>query len=359
MHPYFPNHNEAHENVKGQPERVKRKLPFHYDESCLMSRCFPDSCIIFPFSLKLLVSIPKVCAIMSDSTPHIPVLVNECLELFSSCPPQRFRDVTLGAGGHAKAFLSAYPSISLYEGSDRDAYALDLARQRLSEFGSRVVFQHASFQDLADAPVEQKFHGVLADLGVSSMQLDILDRGFSFQGDEHPLDMRMDSSQGITASDALNTLKEEELGRIFREYGEEPSWRQVAKAIVHFRRMRKIVTVQDIKEATKNVFPSYRYRRKIHPLTLVFQGLRVYVNQEHEQLQALLKAAMGWLAPKGRLLVISFCSSEDRPVKWFFKEAEAQGLGRVITKKVITPTYEEIRKNPRCRSAKLRCFEKS
>ncbi|BAE81408.1 tRNA/rRNA methyltransferase [Chlamydia felis Fe/C-56] len=295
---------------------------------------------------------------MSEAPQHIPVLVNECLSLFADRNPKFFCDVTLGAGGHAEAFLSAYPSIVSYDGSDRDTMALSLAKERLEKFGNRVHLHHASFEDLAQNPRENVYDGILADLGVSSMQLDTLSRGFSFQGDDHDLDMRMDTSKGTTASEVLNTLREEDLGRIFREYGEEPQWKNAAKAIVQFRRHKKIITVRDLKEATTRVFPSYRLRKKIHPLTLIFQALRVYVNQEDVQLKVFLESAMRWLAPEGRLIIISFCSSEDRPVKWFFREAEAMGVGKILTKKVVMPTYEETRKNPRCRSAKLRCFEK-
>lgn len=297
---------------------------------------------------------------MCERAPHIPVLLQECLSFFSDRHPQTFCDVTLGAGGHAEAFLSTYPSLRLYDASDRDLAALSLARERLSKFGDKVRIRHASFQDLSqDMPKDCCYDGVLADLGVSSMQLDTLSRGFSFQGEDHVLDMRMDTSQGKTASQVLNTLDEEALGKIFREYGEEPHWKSIAQAIVHFRKRREILTVRDLKEATARVLPAYRFRKRIHPLTLVFQALRMYVNQEDTQLKVFLESAIHWLAPQGRLLVISFCSSEDRPVKWFFRQAQEQGLGKVLTKKVITPTYGEICKNPRARSAKLRCFEKS
>lgn len=287
---------------------------------------------------------------------HVPVLLRECLGLFRDRLPASFLDVTLGAGGHAHAFLSAYPSITSYHGRDRDPYALSIARENLKGFGHRVQFSHGSFKELDT--LRGGYDGILADLGVSSMQLDALERGFSFQGSNHPLDMRMDTTQGEQASDLLNTLNEEELGQIFWTYGGEPLWRQAARAIVRFRRLHPIAYVQDLKDALVKVFPSYRLRRKIHPLTLIFQALRVYVNKEHEQLRALLNSVIPLLSPGGRVLVISFCSTEDRPVKWFFKEAEAAGAGRVITKKVIMPTYEEVRRNPRCRSAKLRCFEK-
>lgn len=295
---------------------------------------------------------------MSQFTHHVPVLVEECLSFFDQRPPRVFCDVTVGAGGHAEAFLRRFSSLELYEGSDRDPYALQIASDRLRPFGSRVQLHHRSFLDLSEDPREGIYDGIFADLGVSSMQLNQLERGFSFQGDEHPLDMRMDTSQGITASEVLNSLKEEELGRIFREYGEEPLWRQAAAAIVRFRRKQPIMLICDLKAAVSSVFPPYRLRKKIHPLTLIFQALRVYVNQEDVQLRAFLQAAMRLLAPRGRLLVISFCSSEDRPVKWFFRQAREEGLGEIITKKVITPQYEEVRRNPRSRSAKLRCFEK-
>ncbi|WP_201456811.1 16S rRNA (cytosine(1402)-N(4))-methyltransferase RsmH [Chlamydia sp. 17-3921] len=295
---------------------------------------------------------------MTESYPHIPVLVNECLALFSEHPPRVFCDVTVGAGGHANAFLSSYPSIVSYDASDRDPFALTLARQRLAPFGERVHLKHASFQDLSNILENGIYDGVLADLGVSSMQLNDFSRGFSFQADDHPLDMRMDTTQGISASEVLNTLREEELGKIFRIYGEEPLWKKAAKAIVHFRKRKRIESVRDLKEAMSKVFPFYRLRRKIHSLTLIFQALRVYVNNENTQLKILLESAMRWLAPQGKLIIISFCSSEDRPVKNFLRQAEVSGVGKVVTKKVIMPTFQEIRKNPRSRSAKLRCFEK-
>ncbi|SPN73556.1 Ribosomal RNA small subunit methyltransferase H,16S rRNA m(4)C1402 methyltranserfase,S-adenosyl-methyltransferase MraW,MraW methylase family [Chlamydia serpentis] len=290
---------------------------------------------------------------------HIPVLVDECVSLFAERPPHTFRDVTLGAGGHAQAFLETYPSLIYYDGSDRDPQALAIAAQCLKTFEDKIRLSHASFSDLAQRSPEKLYDGVLADLGVSSMQLDNLSRGFSFQGGKEDLDMRMDQTKGLSASDVLNSLKEEELGRIFREHGEEPQWKSAAKAIVHFRKYKKILSVEDLKEALVGVFPHYRLRKKIHPLTLIFQALRVYVNKEDSELKSLLESAISWLAPQGRLIIISFCSSEDRPVKWFFREAEASGLGKIITKKVVMPSYQEVRRNPRSRSAKLRCFEKA
>lgn len=296
---------------------------------------------------------------MTDSIPHIPVLVKESLSLFRDRNPVVFCDVTVGAGGHAEAFLTEFPSIERYDGSDRDLSALALSENRLLPFKDRVRLRHASFKEVDTLTSDGTYDGVLADLGVSSMQLNNLERGFSFQGEDHPLDMRMDTSRGMTASEVLNSLREEEIGEIFRNYGEESLWRSAAAAVVHFRKKKKILTVKDLKDATSGVFPSYRLRKKIHPLTLIFQALRIYVNQEGAQLKVLLDSAFRWLRPGGRLAVISFCSLDDRPVKWAFREAEARGLGKILTKKVIMPSYEETRMNPRSRSAKLRCFEKS
>ncbi|ANI68240.1 ribosomal RNA small subunit methyltransferase H [Chlamydia trachomatis] len=296
---------------------------------------------------------------MTDSIPHIPVLVKESLSLFRDRNPVVFCDVTVGAGGHAEAFLTEFPSIERYDGSDRDLSALALSENRLLPFKDRVRLRHASFEEVDTLTSDGTYDGVLADLGVSSMQLNNLERGFSFQGEDHPLDMRMDTSRGMTASEVLNSLREEEIGEIFRNYGEESLWRSAAAAVVHFRKKKKILTVKDLKDATSGVFPSYRLRKKIHPLTLIFQALRIYVNQEGAQLKVLLDSAFRWLRPGGRLAVISFCSLDDRPVKWAFREAEARGIGKILTKKVIMPSYEETRMNPRSRSAKLRCFEKS
>nr|WP_281412041.1 16S rRNA (cytosine(1402)-N(4))-methyltransferase RsmH [Chlamydiifrater phoenicopteri] len=286
------------------------------------------------------------------------VMVNECLGCFSSMTPKFFCDVTVGAGGHAEAFLERFPSIESYRGFDRDISSLELASRRLERFSSKVSLHKASFSELKDHLQSNSIDGLLADLGMSSMQLDDPSRGFSFRWDA-PLDMRMDMSEGETASDILNSRTERELGDIFRIYGEEPSWKSVAKAVVAYRRKKKILTVNDLKDATVKVFPSYRLRKKIHPLTLIFQALRVYVNNEWEQLSSLLSLALDILSPGGRIVIISFCSSEDRPVKNFFREAAAQKLGSIVTKKVVMPSKEEVQRNPRSRSAKLRCFEKS
>ncbi|WP_281412401.1 16S rRNA (cytosine(1402)-N(4))-methyltransferase RsmH [Chlamydiifrater volucris] len=294
----------------------------------------------------------------STEFPHVSVMVRECLDCFSLKSPEVFCDVTVGAGGHAEAFLTEFTSIKEYKGFDRDASSLEISSQRLEKFSNRVSLCKASFSELRDHLKSNSIDGLLADLGMSSMQLDDPHRGFSFRWDA-PLDMRMDISRGETASDVLNGRTEKELGDIFRLYGEEPSWKNAAKAIVAYRKRKKILTVNDLKEATVKVFPSYRLRKKIHPLTLLFQALRVYVNNEWEQLNSLLSLSTDVLSPGGRMVIISFCSSEDRPVKNFFREAEKKGVGFVVTKKVIMPSREEVRRNPRSRSAKLRCFEKS
>lgn len=295
---------------------------------------------------------------MDKENTHVPVLLDEVLSFFMDVKPRLFCDVTLGAGGHARHLLEHLSSIERYDGWDRDEHALEIAQKNLEDFKSRVCIRKASFSELRHLISSSSYDGVLADLGVSSMQLDNPNRGFSFRYPDSVLDMRMDQDQDWSALDVLNTYNKDELGYIFREYGEEPLWDVVSEAIVKYRKAQTIRTVEDLMKAVIHVFPRYRLNRKIHPLTLIFMALRVYVNSERSELESLLELAISWLNPGGRLAIISFCSLEDRPVKRAFLQAASQGLGKVLTKKVVMPKYTEVRSNPRARSAKLRCFEK-
>jgi 16S rRNA (cytosine1402-N4)-methyltransferase len=280
---------------------------------------------------------------------HIPVLLHEVLALFEGSLLKVFFEGTVGAGGHAKAILQAHPEIETYFACDRDPSALKLAQKTLEPWEKKIRWVHGPFAEMGrylDGAKVTEVDGVLLDIGVSSMQLDQGERGFSFRVDA-PLDMRMDPSSEKTAEIIVNEFPEEKLADIFYEYGEEFRSRAAAKAIVKGRKRKRIKTTQELVEIVEPVLR----KGKIHPATKIFQALRIAVNDELDQLKEALKIGMERLSMDGLFAVISFHSLEDRIVKWAFKEAEHCEM---VTKKPITATQDEIRKNPRSRSAKLR-----
>jgi 16S rRNA (cytosine1402-N4)-methyltransferase len=311
---------------------------------------------------------------MSIHYPHLSVLLNEVVHSFEPCQLKVFVDGTIGAGGHAEAILQAHPEIELYLGIDQDTQALRLAEQRLQPWRQKVLFKHGNFAaiDRFLKEINQtKADGILIDLGVSSMQLDQAERGFSFSK-EGPLDMRMNTEGELTAAAIINTWSEQELGRIFREFGEEKRWRTAAHAIVKARNEKFISTTGELVDVLKPHF-SWNPKKGINPLTLIFQGLRIAVNQELDVLESFMSNAIDVLNPQGRVAVISFHSLEDRIVKNSLRLAasdkwETSGIGglfldkdpivELVTKKPICATEEEIKENPRSRSAKLRVAEK-
>ncbi|MDB6081048.1 MAG: rsmH [Chlamydiia bacterium] len=287
---------------------------------------------------------------MQLQASHISVMQEECCSFFREKQLLTFVDGTLGAAGHSSAILQEHPEMTLLIGIDQDPLALTMAKERLKNDLNRVRFVHGNFENLKkyiDHPVD----GILLDLGVSSMQLNIDERGFSFMRDG-PLDMRMNTEGDLTAEDIVNSWREEELATIFRDLGEERKWRQVAKAICQARRKTRITTTLQLAEIISSVIPRYG---KLHPATLVFQGLRLAVNRELEVLKKVLPEAIDLLAPGGRLGVISFHSLEDRIVKECFRHHPDIAI---LTKKPLVPSREECRKNPRSRSAKVRFCEK-
>lgn len=309
-----------------------------------------------------------------ESFPHQPVLLNEVLDAFSSLELPVVVDGTLGAGGHSCALLKAHPEITHFLGIDQDPSALALARGRLQPWEEKTAFRQGNFDAIDSYLKELSFpppNAILVDLGVSSMQLDQPLRGFSFM-QEGPLDMRMNPDLELTAADIVNTWSEKELGRIFREYGEEKQWKTAARVIVSARQERPFVTTSDLRSQLTPALARYA-KKGIHPMTLVFQALRIAVNRELEALESFLPKAIDLLAPGGRLAVISFHSLEDRIVKTVMRLAasdkwETVGLGGIfrdkdptvkqITRRPIEATDEEINSNPRSRSAKLRVIEK-
>lgn len=265
---------------------------------------------------------------------------------------RRILDATLGLGGHSAALLEAHKDATLLA-FDRDESALALARERLAPFADRVAFRHGDFRDgLAEVP-PGSLDFALADLGVSSLQLDEGDRGFSFRFDA-PLDMRMDQSHGRSASDILNTASEKELERIFHEFGEEPKARAIARSVVVERRQRSVWTTSAFAGLVRR---DARGRPGLDPSTRAFQALRIATNSEIEGLDRGLDALARRLRPGGRLAVISFHSLEDRVVKTLFRTlSKAEGF-ELLTPKPIAPGDDETRRNPRARSAKLRVLE--
>ncbi|MGQ9786293.1 MAG: 16S rRNA (cytosine(1402)-N(4))-methyltransferase RsmH [Anaerolineae bacterium] len=304
---------------------------------------------------------------------HIPVLKREVLEALNPQPGQWFIDGTIGTGGHAQAILEATAPDGRLLGLDADPFALEVARRNLKIYGDRAYLVHANFVDLADVARRCGFfpvHGVLLDLGVSSLQLETAERGFSFQT-EGPLDMRYDPRSTITACTLVNNLSEEELAELLHRFGEERHSRAIARAI---RQARPITTTMQLAEVVTRAVGGRRGAR-LHPATRTFQALRIAVNNELEALARVLPSAVSLLAPGGRLAVISFHSLEDRIVKEFFvREAKDcicpptsypmqctcghRATLRIITKKPIVASLEEIKMNVRARSAKLRVAER-
>jgi 16S rRNA (cytosine1402-N4)-methyltransferase len=281
-------------------------------------------------------------------------------------------DGTIGGGGHAEAILEATSPDGWLYGCDRDPAALAAARARLARFAGRFELRQLNFADLAEWIELESCDGVLLDLGVSSSQLDRPERGFSFQHDAL-LDMRMNPTEGPTAAELVNTLSESELAEMFWKYGGEPQARRIARAIVRQREQHRLESTGELARLVERVVP--RQGKKRHPATLVFQALRIMTNNEIGSLRSGLAAACLIARSKARIAVISFNSLEDRTVKEFGREKSrdytvpgtidvpelrqpAEPVLRVINRKAIQPTEEEIANNPRARSAQLRVFEK-
>ena len=286
------------------------------------------------------------------SVPHAPVLLNEVLAVFEGMQISSFVDGTLGAGGHAEAILRAHPEIETFIGCDRDPDALALAKERLLPWKGKVEFFHGTHSERLVRG--QNVDGVLIDAGVSSMQLDRAERGFSFQG-EGPLDMRMNPEARLTAREIVNRWREEDLVRILKEYGEEPRARAVARAILAARKKKKLETTRDLVEAIRGVA---RGKKHLHFATLTFQAVRIAVNDELGELEKGIRAGAEALSQGGRIAVISFHRLEDRIAKQCFRELALKETLRLMTKKPIEPSEGEVKVNPRSRSAKLRAAEK-
>jgi 16S rRNA (cytosine1402-N4)-methyltransferase len=289
------------------------------------------------------------------SAPHTPVLLEEVLEWLRVKPDGTYIDATLGAGGHSEAIAKRLTSGRLIS-LDRDAQALELARERLKNFGAKVKLVHAPFSRIAEVARELGIppaDGVLADLGVSSMQLDQAERGFSFR-EAGPLNMRMNAEDELTADEIVNRWPERELADLLYREADEHDSRRIAGAIVRARPIRDTAHLATVVAGARKVWG----RQRLHPATKTFLALRIAVNREMEELGQFLSRTPATMISGGRWVVLSYHSREDRLVKHAFQQGERQGTLRVLTKHVIQPTEEEMAGNPRSRSAKLRCAER-
>jgi 16S rRNA (cytosine1402-N4)-methyltransferase len=305
---------------------------------------------------------------------HVPVLLKEAIDFLAIKRGGTYIDATVGLGGHSFEIAKRLGGQGHLIGVDKDPAALEIAREKLvvgrssSVVGQNQQHQddwpevelvHGSFADFANDRINDQRpktnDGILADLGVSSLQLDDAARGFSFQA-EGPLDMRMNTQAGQSADQVVNQLDEVTLADLIYEFGDERRSRRIARAIVRSRPIRTTAQLADVISAAAR--PMNQAERRIHPATKTFQALRIYVNSELKDLQSLLNAAPHLLKRGGRLVVISFHSLEDRIVKDSFREGGTRGHYKVLTKKPVTAGEEEVNQNPRSRSAKLRAAEK-
>ena len=289
---------------------------------------------------------------MPDGARHVPVLLREILS-FAPASTERLLDATLGLSGHSHALLETHPEATLLA-FDRDDQALRIAARRLAPFAERLELRHGDFRDGLEGIAAESLCYAIADLGVSSLQLDSRDRGFSFRFDA-PLDMRMDPRSGRSASDILNTASEKELEHILTAFGEEPKARAIARSIVMERRTTRNWTTSAFKSLVRR---DARGRPGLDPSTRAFQALRIATNAELHGLDAGLERLAALLRPGGRLAVISFHSLEDRIVKNVFRSLKQSRAFEVLTPKPVVPSVDESRANPRARSAKLRVVEK-
>lgn len=306
---------------------------------------------------------------------HCPVLMKEAVAFLRCRSGGRYVDATVGGGGYAEAILRASAPEGLLLALDWDQEAVDRVRHRLAAYGSRAIIERASFDALPDVLAWYGWNtvdGIVADLGVSSDQLEDPGRGLSFL-EEGPLDMRLDRTQAVTAAHLVNTLPEEDLASLIRQLGEERFARKIAAAVGARRRERPFQTTTDLAHVVAAVVPPSADTRRIHPATRTFLALRLAVNRELEVLERFLGSVLGLLKPGGRLVMVTFHSLEDRLVKRAFQQwakscrcpghvpicrCEGRPLARLLTRKPIRPTDEELARNPRARSAKLRALEK-
>lgn len=306
---------------------------------------------------------------------HVSVLLDECIDNLNIKPDGVYVDCTMGGAGHSKEIVKRLSKDGLFIGFDQDINAINTARERLSEYSDRVKFVHSNFQNLKSELEKigiSKIDGVLADLGVSSHQLDEADRGFSYMQDA-PLDMRMDIRCSFSAYDVVNTYSEEELAKIIKDYGEDNWAKRIAKFIVDGRQEKNIETTGELVEIIKKAIPKKARIDGPHPAKRTFQAIRIEVNNELGVITEMIDDAASIMNEGGRICIITFHSLEDRIVKNAFRDlatdcicpphiplcqCDKEALVKVISRKPILPTDKEVEENPRSRSAKLRVAER-
>jgi 16S rRNA (cytosine1402-N4)-methyltransferase len=290
---------------------------------------------------------------------HVPVLLKEAIDFLAVRRGGTYIDATVGLGGHSYEIAKRLGAPGHLIGLDKDPAALEMARKKLAPQSSdwpEITLLHRSFAEIAKGEQAATVDGILADIGVSSLQLDNAARGFSFQA-EGPLDMRMDPHSERTAEQVVNHLDERQLADVIYEFGEERRSRRIARAICRSRPIRSTAHLADVISAAAR--PMNQAERRIHPATRTFQALRIFVNRELDDLKAMLAATPQILKPGGRIIVISFHSLEDRIVKDAFRDGAMKDMYyRILTKKPVTASEEESDRNPRARSAKLRAAER-
>lgn len=288
---------------------------------------------------------------------HIPVLKKEVIEYLNVKENLNYIDATVGEGGHAIEILKRNAPEGKLLGIDWDPEILKEAEKNLKEFKKRIILVNENFKNIKKVVKEKKFKkikGILFDLGISSWHIEKSKRGFSFRKDE-PLDLRYSTHEYFPAREIINLYPEEAIERILKEFGEEEEAKRIARAIVKARQKEPILSAKKLGEIVKKAKIK---KEKIHPATKTFLALRLFLNEEIENLKEGLKSAFDVLEKGGRLVVISFHSLEDREVKNFFREKEKAGEAKVLTKKPVVSSFEEILKNPRSRSARLRALKK-
>jgi 16S rRNA (cytosine1402-N4)-methyltransferase len=296
-----------------------------------------------------------------EHSGHVSVLLKEAIDFLAIRRGGTYIDATLGLGGHSLEIAKRLGLQGHLIGFDKDPHALEAARRRLAAIKDeqpRITLLHSSYADVARHVAPGSADGLLADLGVSSLQFSDPARGFSFQA-EGPLDMRMDPQGELTADQVVNRMREEDLANVIYEFGEERRSRRIARAIVRARPIGNTAHLAQVLSAALRSMKGHGARDKIHPATRTFQAIRIFVNRELDDLKALMESAPGVLRPGGRLVIISFHSLEDRIVKDALREGAKTGIYHVLTRKPVRAGKEEIDRNPRARSAKLRAAERT
>jgi 16S rRNA (cytosine1402-N4)-methyltransferase len=291
---------------------------------------------------------------------HIPVLLKEVIDFVKPQPNENFIDATVGEGGYTICLLQHTSPNGKVLGIDLDSESLKIAERKLKGFGERVILRQGNFRDIDEIVKETNFSsidGIVFDLGLGTFQIEESGRGFSFLGDE-PLKMTFNPESALTAEDVINGESLESLTKIFKEYGEERNALKIAKVIVEQRRKKRITRTKELVEIILKALHKENFKGRRHPATKVFQAIRIFVNDELNNLSIALEKSLKILNPSGRIAVVSYHSLEDRIVKNFFRENSKRGLLKIITKKPIKPTKVEILNNYRSRSAKLRVAQK-